>query len=239
MKIGIAIYQDVQPMDFIGPWEVFSMWKNVLKAPIELHLISENGAEVACANQITVKATTGFAKAPQLDCLVIPGGQGRLTQANNEQYLTFLRQQGKKAEYILSICTGAFLLQKAGLLKNKSATTYWRALPELKTFSDIHIVEKRIVKDGNVWSSGGISSGIDLAIEFIAQISGKEEAGAVQLLFEYFPRDTLFTSEKTVSQLPPYYNSLGSPASLPQYIHDYIHAKTQNNKTCTNTDEAR
>lgn len=222
--IGIAIYDNVQPMDVIGPWEVLSFWKNSLQAPVSMFLISENGSYVQCANDIVLKAHVDFEHAPSLDYLLVPGGQGRLTQENNEKYLAFIKKQAKNAKYILSICTGMFLLHKAGILSQKSTTTYWRALPELKAFPDVHAVEQRIVKDGNIWSSGGISSGIDLAFELIAEVAGKEAAGEVQLLFEYFPRDKVFASLQSIDQLPPYYRDLGKPY-LPQYIKEYIQSK--------------
>jgi transcriptional regulator GlxA family with amidase domain len=222
--IGIAIYDNVQPMDVIGPWEVLSFWKNALQAPVSMFLISENGSYVQCANDIVIKAHLDFEKAPQLDYLIVPGGQGRLAQVHNEKYLSFIKKQAKSAKYILSICTGMFLLHKAGILAHKSTTTYWRALPELKSFPDVHLVEQRIVKDGNIWSSGGISSGIDLAFELIAEVAGKEVAGEVQLLFEYFPRDKVFASLNSVDQLPPYYADQVKP-DLPQYIKDYIQSK--------------
>lgn len=222
-NIGIVIYENVQPMDVIGPWEVLSCWKNTLRAPLDMYLISENGSYVECANDIILKAHLDFNNAPQLDYLMIPGGQGQLIQVNNEKYISFIKKQAQNAKFIISICTGMFLLHKAGILNNKSATTYWRAMPELKSLSNIHVVEKRIVKDGNIWSSGGISSGIDLAFELIAEIAGRETAGEVQLLFEYFPRTTVFASMNTIDKLPPYYMK-GKPY-LPKYIRNYIQSK--------------
>jgi transcriptional regulator GlxA family with amidase domain len=226
-NLGVVIYENVQPMDALGPWELLSFWKNTLRAPINMYLISENGSYVQCANDLIIKAHLDFNNSPQLDYLFVPGGPGRLVQSHNETYLSFIRKQAKNAKYIISICTGMFLLHQAGILKNKSATTYWRALPELKAFPDVHIVEKRIVKDGNIWSSGGISSGIDLALELIAEIAGQETAGEVQLLFEYFPQDKVFASLNSIDKLPPYYNT-GSKSFLPQYISDYIQSKTKN-----------
>lgn len=222
--IGFVIYENVQPMDVIGPWEVLSFWKNILNAPVNMYLISENGSYVQCANNITLKAHLNFNNAPQLDFLIIPGGKGRVAQVNNEKIISFIKKQAQNAKYIISICTGMFLLHKAGVLKNKSTTTYWRALPELQSFSDVHLVEERIVKDNNIWSSGGVSSGIDLAFELIAEIAGKEVAGEVQLLFEYFPRDMVFASMHTVDQLPPYQTN--GHSDLPEYIKDYIKSKT-------------
>lgn len=217
---GFVIYDDVQPMDIIGPWEVLSFWKNILKGSIELFLISENQPYISCSNNIVLKTHHTFQTSPQLDVLIVPGGPGRLRQVKNQNLTYFLKKQSEKAKYIISICTGMFLLQKAGILDNKSATTYWRAIPELKSFSNLHVVEKRIVKDGNIWSSGGVSSGIDLAFELIADIAGKKVAGEVQLLFEYFPRNKMFATEDLVSSLPPYDSD--TIAILPQYIKESL-----------------
>lgn len=221
-NIGIVIYENVQPMDVMGPWEVLSFWKNVLHAPVNMYLISENGSYVQCANDIILKAHLDFNSAPQIDYLIIPGGLGRRTQIYNANTIAFIESQAKNTKYILSICTGIFLLHKAGLLKDRSVTTYWRAMPELRSFSDVHVVEKRVVKDGKVWSSGGISSGIDLALELIADIAGNETAGKVQLLFEYFPKGTLFANLNTAAELPPYDKSGNEQNDLPQYIKEIL-----------------
>lgn len=222
-NIGIVIYENVQPLDVLGPWEVLSCWKNILKAPVNMFLISENGSYVQCANEIVLKSHLDFENAPQLDYLIVPGGQGQQAQLKNPKMISFIEKQAKNAKYILSICTGMFILHAAGVLKGKSTTTYWRALPELNSFPDVHTVEERVVKNGNLWSSGGISSGIDLALELIAEIGGKEVAGQVQLLFEYFPKHHGFATEKTIDQLPPYY--MKGKSYLPKYIREYLNRK--------------
>lgn len=222
-KLGIVIYENVQPMDFIGPWEVLSFWKEVLNAPIEMYLISEKGSEVECDNHITVKAHCDFNDSPQLDYLIIPGGRGRRHEVDNPKLISFIQKQSKQAKYIISICTGMFLLYKAGILDGLSVTTYWRALPELKAFSNIKVTEERVVKNGKIWMSGGVSSGIDLAFELIAEVAGKEAAGKVQLLFEYFPRDLVYCTPEMIESLP-LYNKDDQPY-LPEYIKDYIKSK--------------
>ncbi len=113
-----------------------------------------------------------------------------------------------------------FLLQKAGLIRNKSVTTYWRALSELRSLQDVDVEEERVVKSGKIWTSGGVSSGIDLAFELIAEIAGKEEAGRVQLLFEYFPKGTIYCDLETSKSLPPYYDTKAPVPS--KYIADII-----------------
>ena len=224
-NLGILIYDDAQPMDIMGPWEVFSFWKNSLNAPITMHLISELGSFVHCINNIVLKAHCDFDHSPLLDYLIVPGGPGRIKQMNNDKLLAFIREQSTHCKYILSDCTGMFLLYKAGLLKNKSVTTYWRALPELKSYPDIKIIEERLVKCGNIWTAGGVSSGIDLALALIAELAGDEMAGKVQLLFEYFPRRTIYCSEKTAQSLPAYGHITPDQQYLPQYIKDSIQSK--------------
>jgi len=227
-KIGVLIYEHLQPMDFNGPWEVLSIWKNNLNAPIDLYLISETGSDVQCDSALTVKSHVDFEHCPALDYLIVPGGRGRLKQVNNPKIINFITQQAAHNQLIISVCTGMFLLHQTGLLKNRSATTYWRALPELQQFGDVNIVEDRVVKSGRIWTAGGISSGIDLAFELIAEIAGKETAGQVQLLFEYFPNNNVYCSLNTANTLPPYHGSNGiDPVYVPEYIENYIEEKNK------------
>ncbi|APF02878.1 TPA: DJ-1/PfpI family protein [Legionella pneumophila] len=225
-KLGVLIYENVQPMDVIGPWEVFATWKTILNAPIDMFLVAETSNEVCCANQISLKPHCEFNNSPQFDYLLVPGGFGRLKQVNNPNLISFLKKQAQSSEYLLSVCTGAFLLHAAGLLTHHEATTYWRAIPELKSFDDVQLVGKRIVKSDKVWTTGGISSGIDMAFEFISTIAGNDVAGKVQLLFEYFPHNKLYCKPAMVSKLPSYYTGKKEEAvsemNLPDYIKEYF-----------------
>ncbi len=211
---GILIYEKAQPMDVIGPWEVLATWKNILKAPIHLHLIAESAGSVPLDNGIVLNAPIDFHHCPPLDYLLVPGGVGRVAQTENPKLIDFIRKQAARCQLVLSVCTGMFLLAKAGLLAGKEAATYWRAIPELKA-SGIKVKEKRIVKSGKVWTSGGITSGIDLALAFIEELGGKEAAGQVQLLLEYFPIEKLYCSAETVNSLPPH--------QVPEYIRKLLY----------------
>jgi transcriptional regulator GlxA family with amidase domain len=219
-NLGLVLYENVQPMDVIGPWEVLAMWKKVLQAPIAMYLVSENGGPVKCDDDIVLTAHCAFNNSPDFDYLIVPGGRGRREQVDNERFIAFIKAKAAKADKIISVCTGMFLLHKAGLLRNKPVTTYWRALSELRSLKDIEVKEERVVKSGNIWTTGGVSSGIDLAFELIAEIAGKEEAGRVQLLFEYFPKRTIYCNLETVKSLPPYYNTKEPVPS--KYIADII-----------------
>lgn len=225
LKLGVLLYKNVQPMDAIGPWEVFSFWRNVLKAPLEMYFVSEKGSYVECDNEVVLKAHYDFANAPLADYFIVPGGMGRLEEVNHPTLIQFIQKQARHCQYLLSVCTGMFLLLKAGLLSDKSVTTYWRAIPELKKFSDVHLAEDRIVKNGNIWISGGVTSGIDLALELIAEVAGKKTAGEVQLLCEYFPTDVGYATPETVHSLPPYATVPEAEPYLPQYIRRYMATK--------------
>lgn len=213
-------------MDVIGPWEVLATWKAVLNAPLEMLLVAEQGGSIVCSSDITLNSHIDFAHCPQLDYLIIPGGKGRLAQANNPVLTQFIQKQAASCKIILSVCTGAFILYHAGVLKDEKITTYWRALSELKSLKNVHVQEQRVVKSGTIWASGGISSGIDLALELIAEIAGTETAGKVQLLFEYFPDGKCYTTLETMNALPPYYTQYGAE-QLPEYIISYIQDKNE------------
>lgn len=221
-NFGFLIFERAQPIDIMGPWEVFSFWKQVLHGPIDLHLISEKGGFVQLDNGIEIKTHFDFANAPPLDVLLIPGGVGRIQQAKNEKLLDFIRKKSSECQHVISVCTGMFLLYHAGLLEEKKATTYWRAIPELKEMG-VEVSEKRIVRQGKIWTSGGVTSGIDIALAFIEEIGGKEVAGQVQLLLEYFPDETLYVTPQTMESLPPYQGAHGIvKPHLPEYIRKVI-----------------
>jgi transcriptional regulator GlxA family with amidase domain len=218
-RFNFLIYPEIQPMDVMGPWEVIATWKMLYPNMVDMQLVSEHGGVIPCLNNINLTSHSDFATAKQGDCLVVPGGAGRLQAMNNAVLLDFIREQAKHAQAILSICTGTFLLAKAGLLAHKKATTYWRALPELATYNDIEICEQRVVKDGKFWFSGGISSGIDLAFAYIADCAGVEIAGQVQLAFEYFPDQTCYATRAHAQQLPDYITLKNiDPKRLPAYM---------------------
>lgn len=217
-RIGFLLYPNVQPLDVIGPWEVFASWKNLLSGSVDLCLLAERPGSVDCDNQVQLTAHYTYEEAPGCDVLLIPGGRGRIDEANNPATIDFIASRAGNAEYVLSVCTGAFLLDKAGLLTGRKATTYWRALPEFKAKTDAQIDEQRVVKSGKYWFSGGITSGIDLALEFISHKAGSKTAGQVQLLLEYFP-DSHFCDVDTLSTIPPNAVYPNNPEThLPQYV---------------------
>lgn len=218
MKFGFLIYPKIQLMDLIGPMEVLNFWRK-LNPSLEIVCIAENLQPIACGNGMTLQADYTFSDAPALDYLCVPGGPGRIDAMHNAKLLGFIKQCYSQCKLIISICTGVFLLHQAGILTNHKVTTYWLALPELKNDSAIAISEERVVKSGKVWTSGGVSSGIDLIFELINEIDGKTIAGQVQLLFEYFPSNKIYCTHDDINKLPAYINeSSKTIRQLPEYI---------------------
>lgn len=187
MNFGILIFPDVEELDFIGPWEMAGMWGKFFGGPGKRLIVAQSPDSVTCAKGLSVIPDVSFAQCPQLDFLLVPGGQGTRKEVDNPILVYFISEQAQQCRAILSVCTGAFLLHRAGLLSGRKITTHWNSLDRLKEFEDVTVVEERVVHDGNIWTSAGVSAGIDLMLAFIADIVDEETAGKVQFAAEYYP----------------------------------------------------
>jgi transcriptional regulator GlxA family with amidase domain len=186
-NIGILLFDDVEELDFGGPWEVFAFLRAQRPELCGVYTVSERGGEVRCAKGLRVLADHSFETAPQPDVLVIPGGHGRRREVTNPRAIDFIRTLAGRAEVTASVCTGAFLLEKAGLLTGRKATTYWAATDELRALGTAHVVEARWVDDGNILTAAGVSAGIDMSLYLVGRFWGPEVARFVQKGIEYFP----------------------------------------------------
>lgn len=187
MNIGIVIFEEAEELDFVGPWEMLSMWGTHAGGPKERLIIAQSVAPVTCAKGLVIVPNTSFAQCPNLDILIIPGGQGTRREVENVALISFIKEQAKHCKAVLSVCTGSFLLHRAGLLTEKRATTHWNSLDRLKVLGDVDVVEERFVSDGNIWTSAGVSAGTDMALAFIASFAGEEAAAKTQAAAEYYP----------------------------------------------------
>ena len=203
MRVGVLVYTAVEELDFAGPWEVLGMWALVSGKPPPV-LVAQTAEPVRCAKGLTVLPHHAFADCPELDVLVVPGGQGTRRQADNAALIGFIAERGAAAKYVLSICTGAFLLHKAGLLAGRNATTHWASLERLRELDDVKVLEQRYVIDGPIWTSAGVSAGIDMAFEFVARIDSPAVAGKVQLVCEYYPEEHRYGGGAAHRQAPDY-----------------------------------
>lgn len=204
MNFGILVFPDVEELDFVGPWEMTGMWSKFADGPEQRLIVAQSAAPVTCAKGLTVVPHVSFEQSPQFDVLLVPGGQGTRREVDNEMLVRFIAQQAKQCKAVLSVCTGSFLLHKAGLLSGKKATTHWNSLDRLRALGDVTVVEKRFVRDGNVWSSAGVSSGIDLMLAFITDIAGEDAAGRVQFAAEYYPSTRRYGSAHHGPAVPRY-----------------------------------
>jgi len=203
MKLGILVFPQVEELDFVGPWEMATMWKQVAGGP-DCLVVAQQAAPVACAKGLSVNPHVAFADCPQLDVLVVPGGQGTRTEVGNPVLLDFVRRQASGCQAVLSVCTGAFVLHAAGLLSGRRATTHWGALGRLAALGDVQVVQQRFVQDGPVWTAAGVSAGIDLMLAYIAQVAGEDTAGKVQFAAEYYPSGERYGSHDTDPRAPAY-----------------------------------
>jgi transcriptional regulator GlxA family with amidase domain len=204
MNFGILVFDDVEELDFVGPWEMLTMWSKYAEGPKQCLVVAQSPGPVKCAKGLSINPHVSFADCPALDCLLVPGGQGTRKEVGNPVLLDFIEAQAKTCTAVLSVCTGSFLLHAAGLLSGKSATTHWGSLDRLRALGDVHVVEERFVQDGNIWSSAGVSAGTDLMLAFIASVAGEEAAGKVQFAAEYYPSAVRYGDYENHVQAPAY-----------------------------------
>lgn len=204
MKFGIVVFPQVEELDFVGPWEMVTMWQQVASGPQDCYIVAERSEPIVCAKGLSVNPHVDFQHCPQLDYLLVPGGQGTRTEVKNEQMLDFIARQARACQAILSVCTGSFVLHAAGLLSGKKATTHWGALDSLRALGNVQVVEERFTHDGNIWCSAGVSAGIDMTLKLIAEVGGEDAAGKVQFAAEYYPEGTAYGTYKSHPKAPEY-----------------------------------
>ena len=204
MNFGILVFPGVEELDFVGPWEMVRMWSALAGGPENCYLIAQSLGPISCAKGLSVNPTLSFEDCPALDFLLVPGGEGTRKEVDNAALIRFIGEQAKGCKAVLSVCTGTFLLHRAGLLSGKEVTTHWASLDRLRALGDVKVVEERWVRDGKVWSSAGISAGIDLVLALIASVAGEEAAGKVQFRTEYYPSVKRYADLHTCAEAPGY-----------------------------------
>lgn len=192
--IGILVYDDAEELDFVGPFEVFTMINTILQYDgkpdaVEVNLISEDGADIVGKKGMRVGAHGAITDFDKLDVICVPGGFGSREQIENAELLDWLKNIAKTCDWVTSVCTGSFILSKAGLTKGKRISTYWGAFDEFKSLGlDGELVPHvRYVRDGNVVTSAGVSAGIDMALWLTGQMFSPAFARRVQRGMQYDP----------------------------------------------------
>lgn len=201
IHFGFLLFPDVQQLDLTGPYEVFASVPDA-----RVHLVGKDRASVPTATGLTLTPTTTFADCPPLDVLCVPGGVGVNAVLGDAVALDFVRRQATTARYVTSVCTGALVLGAAGLLTGRRATTHWAAMEFLPAFGAIP-VDARVVRDGRLFTAGGVTSGIDFGLTLVAELLGRLQAEAIQLSLQYAPE-------------PPF--TAGTPAEAPPEVHAQV-----------------
>ena len=204
MTFGILIFDQVEELDFVGPWEMLTLWRAQAGGPETCLIVAPTLAPITCAKGLSVNPHASFETCPDLDYLLVPGGMGTRAEVNNPVLVAFIARQAGTCKAVLSVCTGSFLLHAAGLLSGKRATTHWGSLDRLRALGDVEVLEQRHVQDGRIWTSAGIAAGTDQMLAFIASEAGEEAAGKVQLAAEYYPEGIRYGSAHLDPQAPAY-----------------------------------
>lgn len=204
MNFGILVFNDVEELDFVGPWEMLTMWQKAANGPSECLVVAERAGPIRCAKGLSIHPHVSFEDCPPLDYLLVPGGQGTRHEVSNANLVQWVARQAAGCKAVLSVCTGAFVLHAAGLLQGRRATTHWASLDRLRALGDVQVVEERFVQDGKVWTSAGVSAGIDLMLAFIAETAGDDAAGKVQFAAEYYPSQQRYGDYEKHEKAPGY-----------------------------------
>lgn len=181
INVGFLIFPNLTQLDFTGPLQVLSRLPGA-----QVHIVAKTLDPVMSDCGLALVPTVTLSECPQLDILCIPGGFGVTGVLTDVPSLAFVRRQAAGARYITSVCTGAFVLGAAGLLKNRRATTHWAYTHLLPMVGATH-EKARVVQDGNVVTAGGVTSGIDFGLRLVAEIAGEAAAQSIQLGIEYDP----------------------------------------------------
>ena len=187
-NLAILIFDEVEVLDFCGPFEVFSVTgRRDNSNPFNVYTVAEKGQPILARNHLSVNPSFTIQDCPQPDILVVPGGLGTRREMHNAILIDWIRSSSQKAELILSVCTGALLLAKAGLLEGLAATTHHGAIELLKEVAPHTTIQanKRIIDNGRIIVSAGISAGIDMSLHVVAKLLGKEQALDTAQYMEY------------------------------------------------------
>jgi cyclohexyl-isocyanide hydratase len=182
IRLVSLVFPNVTQLDLTGPVQLFSRLPGVT-----IDLAWRRIEPVPTDAGFSILPTTTFDTAPQADVLMVPGGEGAFELLADPAALEFVRRQAVSARFVTSVCTGAFVLGAVGLLRGRRATTHWASHDLLPLVGAIP-EHARVVIDGNVVTGGGVTSGIDFALELAAQLLGPQAARRVQLTMEYDPQ---------------------------------------------------
>ena len=192
--IGLLLFDGVEELDAVGPWEVLATWTQ--QHPEDgwsISCLSPDGGNVLGAKGLVLGAHHSMETAPALDVLIHPGGPGARRLLRDPDHLSWIRAQRATVPLMASVCTGSLVYAAAGILTGRRATTHWASLNLLSEIDPTVItdVAARFVDEGDLITSAGVSAGIDMALHLVARLAGPERARAVRREIQYDPQPPL------------------------------------------------
>lgn len=186
-SIGILVYDGFFDLDAFGPYSVLSSMVGT-----DVFLVAEKKGSVRSSSGIEISITKSIEEVDKLDILLIPGGAiGTVQASKNQNLINWIKKIDQTTKYTTSVCTGAWILGEAGLLENKNATTNWyRAKEKIESYN-AKFIQERFVQDGKLWTSAGVSAGIDMSLALVNEIKGETYTKLVMLNLEYAPKPPL------------------------------------------------
>lgn len=189
-RIGIFLFNNVEVLDFSGPFEVFSTASRLSlregkENPFEIFTFSNSQTVITARGGLKVLADHTLATTPQADVLIFPGG-GIDEPLSEKEVIDFIKNRKNQVNIIASVCTGAFFLERANLLQGIKATTHWEALTRLGKSPNIKVISGvKFVDEGSIITSAGVSSGIAMSLHLVAKLKGQDLAHQTAALIEY------------------------------------------------------
>jgi transcriptional regulator GlxA family with amidase domain len=188
--IGVLLFDDVEELDAVGPWEVLAGWtQSYPEDGWTVSCLSRDGKPVTAAQGLVIGAHDAWDAAAPLSVLVHPGGGGANRLARDPEHLDWVRRQRAAVPLMTSVCTGALVYAAAGLLRGRPATTHWACMDMLRELEPTAELREdvRYVDDGDLITSAGVSAGIDMALHLISRQAGPERASQIRRDIPYDP----------------------------------------------------
>jgi transcriptional regulator GlxA family with amidase domain len=190
-RIAIVLWDGVEELDFAGPYEVFTAWAH--DRPITVTTVATSRGPVTCAHGLKVIPDATFDEVGEVDLFVMPGGDVRPLLAD-DAFAARVRDVADRGALMASICTGAFVFEKAGLLAGRRAATHWGSIDRLEELGVTVDREARFVDEGMVVTAAGVSAGIDMALHLVARLDSEETSEAVRRYIQYEPEPAVRSS---------------------------------------------
>jgi transcriptional regulator GlxA family with amidase domain len=187
-NVAIFIFDEVEVLDFAGPFEVFSVTSELNNyEPFNVYTVAEKPGAITTVNGLSVNPKYNFLDCPHPDILILPGGVGSRAASNNPLVLEWVKTSFQQAEIVFSVCSGARILARCGLLDGLEATTHHEVIEELRGLAPATVIQEnvRFVDHGRIMTSAGISAGIDLSLHVVSKLLGEATARKTAQYMEY------------------------------------------------------